>query len=348
MGNPNDESPAGQGAASGGFSLSHEPIIAEAAEPAALESSAPGAPAYEDLGELPASYHEDSLFLTARDPHWLFSYWDFAWVKVPPGVHGDSPTFHLRVLRADGTLETSVEVRPEARNWHVPVSSPDSEYSAELGYFGREGEWVACIRSASARTPPDAPDRAASPLQFATARPDGGAPDLAAIGEVVRAQLLAESISHPQPAPSWSPALLLVAGDSSWPLHMGSAGGGPSWPPLHLASAGGGASWPPETFSVPAGFSMHVNAEVIFYGGTEPDARVTIGGEPIHIEPDGNFRFHFRLPDGDWNIPIVARSADGREERSATLSLNRHSRMVGEVASTPQPPELPPEPMGRV
>ena len=28
------------------------------------------------------SYFEDTLFLVARDPRWLFSYWDFNWSKV--------------------------------------------------------------------------------------------------------------------------------------------------------------------------------------------------------------------------------------------------------------------------
>ncbi len=45
------------------------------------------APAFEDLGELPASYYEDTLFLVARDPRWLFSYWDFDWAKYPADQH---------------------------------------------------------------------------------------------------------------------------------------------------------------------------------------------------------------------------------------------------------------------
>jgi len=30
---------------------------------------------FEDLGTLPVGYGE--MFLIARDPHWLFAYWDF-------------------------------------------------------------------------------------------------------------------------------------------------------------------------------------------------------------------------------------------------------------------------------
>ena len=69
------------------------------------------------------------------------------------------------------------------------------------------------------------------------------------------------------------------------------------------------------------GFYMHVNAEIIFYGGTDPDATVWVDGKEIKLSPDGTFRYHFTLPDGDFAIPIVARSPDDVEQRSATLAL---------------------------
>src|SRR6185436_16351739 len=46
------------------------------------------------------------------------------------------------------------------------------------------------------------------------------------------------------------------------------------------------------------GFRLNVNAELIIYGATEPDARVTIGGRTIQLRPDGTFSFRFALPDG--------------------------------------------------
>ena len=87
---------------------------------------------------------------------------------------------------------------------------------------------------------------------------------------------------------------------------------------------------------------MHVNAEIIFYGGTQPDATVTIRGEKIAISPDGTFRYHFTLPDGDFEIPIIATSPDQVEQRSATLSFRRGTQRVGDVGSTGQPEELSP------
>ena len=87
-----------------------------------------------------------------------------------------------------------------------------------------------------------------------------------------------------------------------------------------------------------------MNAEVIFYGGTHPDAKVTIDGKPISLAPDGSFRFHFVFPDGSYEIPIVATSPDGQETRSATLRFERGTQRVGEVGRTAQPPL--PAPLG--
>jgi len=85
-------------------------------------------------------------------------------------------------------------------------------------------------------------------------------------------------------------------------------------------------------------FFMHVNAEVIFYGGTHRDAKVTVDGKPITLGPDGTFRYHFVFPDGNYEIPIIAVSPDGVESRSATLRFERATSRVGDVGHTDQPP----------
>jgi hypothetical protein len=107
-----------------------------------------------------------------------------------------------------------------------------------------------------------------------------------------------------------------------------------------------GASWGGESFGLTQReFFMHVNAEVIFYGGTHPQAQVTVAGQPIVLQPDGTFRYHFIFPDHDFEIPIVAVSPDGKETRSATLFFRRETTRQGEVGHTAQPPYLA-EPMG--
>lgn len=130
---------------------------------------------------------------------------------------------------------------------------------------------------------------------------------------------------------SWSSA--------SWSGALG------SWSAAAQSSWGAPTSWMSSWSSAPRGFFMHVNAEVIFYGGTHPDAKVTIDGKPVGLRPDGTFRYHFVLPDGEFEIPIVATSPDGVETRRAVLKFERATARQGDVGSTAQPPLG--APMGR-
>lgn len=88
------------------------------------------------------------------------------------------------------------------------------------------------------------------------------------------------------------------------------------------------------------GFWFNVNAELIIYGATEPDAKVEIGGRKIPLRPDGTFSFRFILPDGNYDLPAQATSADGDDTRSAHLKFSRKTNYSGEVGAHPQDPRM--------
>ncbi|MEY5026439.1 MAG: hypothetical protein RLZZ244_1967 [Verrucomicrobiota bacterium] len=343
----------------------------------------------ENFGSLPATYHHDSLFLTARDPRWLFAYWDFDWARVEAGAMRDGRLqYFLRVSKA-GALETQVEINPAARNWYIPVSQSDAVYCAALGYYDPKGSWREVVRSSEARTPADVVATEAAVEHFAHVpsaltfeklealvkeHMEAGETLLEAVARITgqgRIQLQRGS------APAWTEEqkrlLAMLLGESlinsvglgseeidrllrkalQERLHSEAASGlaarlasafGPSSVSLSSLFSPAGASWSTQPFggARERNFFMHLNAEVIFYGGTQPDATVTINGERIQLQPDGTFRFHFTLPDGDFEIPIVAASADGQEERSGTLSFQRQTRRVGVVGATAQPEHLEP------
>ncbi len=417
MNNENRDQPASDSSSeeklaakkSSAFSISQEPLAGLATEAdvhkyeAAPMQDVPAAsahePAFEDLGSLPASYYEDTIFLVARDPRWLFCYWDFNWTRFPANQHRyHVAQFFLKIRTAAGADETAVEIRPEARNWYVPVSEPNTSYIGEIGFFEKDGGWHSIVTSAPAPTPPDALATEVE-AQFATV------PSHLAFERLLT--LVAEHMQHgetllqavaritgegrgiafaPGKAPSWSDeqrALLsaLLGGSLVDRVGLGSAeidqllrkqlterlqsesaSGlaakfyeklGPAESSLFSGIMGAfsgsgvtswGGSWSAQPFSVKRerGFFMHVNAEIIFYGGTAPDATVWIGGKQIKLNPDGTFRYHFTLPDGDFSIPIVAESPDKVEQRSATLTFARGTARTGEVGSTGQPEELAP------
>lgn len=89
-------------------------------------------------------------------------------------------------------------------------------------------------------------------------------------------------------------------------------------------------------------FWFNVNAELIIYGATEPSAEVTIGGKVIKLRPDGTFSYRFALPDGNYDLPAVAVSADRSEARHAELKFSRSTAYFGDVGTHPQDPSLQP------
>jgi uncharacterized protein len=88
------------------------------------------------------------------------------------------------------------------------------------------------------------------------------------------------------------------------------------------------------------GFWFAVNAELIIYGATEPDARVTIDGKEIKLRSDGTFSFQYSFPDGQYRLPVVAVSGAGDDERSVELSFERKTRKKGDVGKVKQAAHL--------
>jgi len=73
-------------------------------------------------------------------------------------------------------------------------------------------------------------------------------------------------------------------------------------------------------------FWLVVNTELIVYGATEPDAKVSVQGLPIKLRPDGTFTLRFALPDGKQVIPVVAINADGDDKRTITPEVEKKTK----------------------
>jgi hypothetical protein len=288
--------------------------------------------------------------------------------------------FFLSIVTADGVEESLVEIKPEARNWYVSVTKPNTGYYGEIGYFEPSGKWRAIVKSGVAVTPGDAV-AGSDDVEFATVP-----------AHLTFERLLELVKEHMADGESLISALSRIAGEGRLQFRPGKA---PTWtdeqkrllaallgstlveklglgseeidqilrkqlteklssevssfslveslfaPAVSSMFSGIGASWSAQPFSQ-RGFFMHVNAEIIFYGGTDPNATVWVDGKEIKLNPDGTFRYHFKLPDGDFAIPIVAQSPDKVEQRSATLSFVRGTSKVGQVDDTGQPGHLEP------
>ena len=129
------------------FELSQEPVTPEG-EIAPGSLPATPAPAYEHLGELPATYHTQSVYLVAYDPKQLFAYWDVDWTGAP------ATPYALHVCRADGSLEQEAEIAAAEAGKYLPVRSPGGTYFVELGRHGRDGSWQVIATSTNVTMPP--------------------------------------------------------------------------------------------------------------------------------------------------------------------------------------------------
>ena len=87
-------------------------------------------------------------------------------------------------------------------------------------------------------------------------------------------------------------------------------------------------------------FWFSINAELVIYGATEPDAQLAVGGRFIKLRPDGTFSLRFALPDGDYKLPALAISADGEDARLAVLHFHRSTEYTGEVGVQAPDPKL--------
>jgi len=334
----------------------------------------PPAPHFETAEtELPEAYGTKKLSLTARDPHWLYAHWDLT-REQQARLNLKSADGHLvlRIYadRLEGHPLYELHVHPESRHWFLHVEHAGNSYAAELGYYTSLGRWTHVTTSSATVTPPDAA-AAETDVEFATIPIEL---PFARLIEIVKAAVrenlpLARAVEelrrsgHPElpraaaaPATTWTPqqeqALAkIVSIDEVRRVWMGSL----EITELirrrlaHDISSPGASSFGGSSLSSPfgggeqsKGFWFNVNAELIIYGATEPDAKVTLGGHEIKLRPDGSFSYRFALPDGKYDLPAVAVSADGTDARAAELKFSRETEYLGNVGAHPQDPSLKP------
>jgi len=75
-------------------------------------------------------------------------------------------------------------------------------------------------------------------------------------------------------------------------------------------------------------FAFEVDAEMIIYGATNPDAHVSLTNEPVKLRPDGTFTVRLAMPDRRQVLPVVASSADGVEQRTIVLAIERNTKIM--------------------
>ncbi|MGI8934017.1 MAG: DUF4912 domain-containing protein [Phormidesmis sp.] len=308
----------------------------------------------DNLSELPSGYGESRIVLLPRDPQWAYAYWDI------PDEHKQS----LRdqggsrlALRFYDVTDIDInsqsphslqqyECGEMVREWYLPVPVSDRDYTVEIGYICDDGRWLVLTRSASMRIPPVYPSdwvedqfltiewqaglqsrtftQLVSPTQRAGAAGQaagltGENPlynEMVARAQSLEAQRIAGSLfgSMQQVPEQAVSSFVFPSGAGLWALPTASG--------INMSGAGLFASAPPVK---PRKFWLIADAELIVYGATEPDATVTIDGQPITLNADGTFRFQMSFQDGVLRYPVVAVAKDGEQTRSIHMDFERQT-----------------------
>lgn len=257
--------------------------------------------------DLPFGYGRDKIVLQVRDPWWIHAYWEvtqetFERLKIELGVTFYSAKKVLRVYDISNIIFDGknahrffdIEVTAEATNWYIDTAGPGRSWCVDLGLRLTNGDFIIILRSNVVHTPLEGPswimdEEWLVPEDF-FARLYGmgfGFGRSSPVGKGWQERIKKGFFSSPGIASMASPVKKMPAGKNFW---------------------------------------LKLDTELIVYGATEPDAKVTVQNRPIKLRPDGTFSLRFALPDGKQIIPVAATSCDDAETKTITPIVTKETR----------------------
>jgi hypothetical protein len=263
-----------------------------------------------------AGERRDRVVLMVRDAFWLHAHWELtrptierAKAAMGQEWHIAKPVLRLLEVADTGTTNAServirdIEIHGGVNNWYVDVKHPPKNFRVEIGYLaGASGRFYALARSNLITTP----------KASASGSIDQNWADIAANFDKVYAMSggYAETGDNTE---------LRELFEERLRRPMGS-------PMVTRFGNGVRALLPSEGH-----FDFEVDAEMIVFGSTRPDAYVAIKGEPIRLRDDGTFTVRMSMPEAREVIPIVASTSDGVEQRTVVLSIDRNTKVMEPV-----------------
>lgn len=264
--------------------------------------------------DLPKSYGDTKVVILPRDPLWFYAYWEISQdainsLKEKIGEEKfNSSSWILRVYDVTGIdfngsnarRYFDISINHDADNWYVNVTEANCSWCVDLGLFTIDGEFVFVARS----------NILIMPRQGVSAITD----EQWAILQREFEKLLKLSGVDQVGRSSFDIAKLMR---ERWEEIVS----------ISLSSPMGASSWKgvvPE--AKPREFWLKADTELIIYGATESDAKLTVSDQPVRLYPDGSFSLRFFLSDGQKEYPIKAVSADGSMEKQITFIVKRETR----------------------
>ena len=261
-------------------------------------------------GRIQNNGSRDRLLAVARDPYWIHAYWEIGHSTVERARaamgqlwHGSRPALRVMDVTSEDTSSLSERherdefIQSDANNWYVNIACPGRRYRVDLGFLTRRGSFFIVAKSNIVQMPP---------VSMSTSIEDDWNVAQQEIHRIQGRQ------NDPESQQLSSQLIELFEDRFPQPIHKSSL--------THL----------PATFlrhhEEPLKFE--IDAEIVVYGVTSPLAKLSLQGEPVPIEPDGSFSVRFHLPDSRQIIPAVATSADGGEEKTVILAVERNTKVM--------------------
>ncbi len=275
--------------------------------------------------QLPEIYGKDRLTVLVRDPEWIFAFWELSENKIKEAekILGSKEFLHSKKIirvydmtdkhEADESDAHDIELSKIASSWYIHVKH-DSVYMIELGFLSPKGDFVVLLKSNHIETPNASMSSATDEKWMVK---DSTFNKLYELSGGKKIGLSSADIMQ-----------IMARGMKTDELTKTS----------HLLTPGAGVS--SETLSSQAmlekkaeeeaakkerKFWMVLNTELIVYGATEPDASVTIMGQPIKLREDGTFSIRMALPDTNIDIPVKGTSYDKIDEITITPIVKKHT-----------------------
>lgn len=261
--------------------------------------------------DLPRQYGRNKIILQVRDPRWIYSFWEVTpklWERLRDELKENFSRAKkvLRVYDVTGIIFNGgnansffdIEVNYESDNWYINTNGPDRSWCVDLGLRLPDGKFIMILRSNVVHTPAEGPSWITDEEWM--------------IPDEIFGRLYGMGFGFGGSSPT----------GKNWQERQKALFSG------ILASPGiTSLASPVKRAGKIKTFWLDVNCELIVYGATEPDAKVTVQDKQIKLRPDGTFSLRFFLPDGKQTVAVKAVSADKAQKRSVTPIVTRNTKV---------------------
>jgi len=260
--------------------------------------------------DLPREYGRDRLVLMVRDPYWVHAYWEITnetieLAKSELGPEHENSKSVLRIYdihSGEPKRRFDIDLTGNADNWYINLGKPGGAFCVDIGILTAAGRFYTLARSNSVTMP------------------------LAGMSGVIDEKWTSLQEEFEQ---MYALSGGFTVGASSIEMQQMIE----KRLKEEMASGAISSMMSPTYKKRERGFWFNVEAELIVYGATQPDATVTAQGKLVELRPDGTFTLRFALPDGKQTIDLTAKSADNKEERTITPEVEKKTSRPEPVLS---------------